>query len=51
MIVAEEASEEQQQFSADDFVAVHVADVLEFRLSWLVDGWVVADGQNPQVST
>ena len=51
VIFAEEAGEEEEEFAADDLVAVHVANVLELGLSRLVDRGIVAYRQNPQLAT
>ena len=47
VVFAKELRKKEKQFTADDFIAVHVADVTEFWLPGLVDGWIVADREDP----
>jgi len=51
VVLAQELDQIDGQLSADDFVAVHVADVLEFRFAELVLAGLVRYFHHPQLAS
>ena len=51
VVLAQKPGKKEQQLSTHDLVAMHIADVLELRLTGFVLRRVVTDRENPEVTT